>query len=108
MTPHLQLCGQESAPQHRSHIPYLRPVQRPPSTQFAARQMVASRRRFFIHTTTGLVVMAFKLCKKVTGNLLGQRIVFANGLFESKRLCANASQPHREEVAGLSMCLTHT
>jgi hypothetical protein len=90
VTPHLQLCGQESAPQHRSHIPYLRPVQRPPSTQFAARQMVASRRRFFIHTTTGLVVMAFKL------------------LFESKRLCANASQPHSEEVAGLSMCLTHT
>ena len=66
MTPHLQLCGQESAPQHRSHIPYLhlRPVQRPPSTQFAARQMVASRRRFFINTTRGLVVMTFKLCQE--------------------------------------------
>jgi hypothetical protein len=56
--------------------------------------------------------MAFKLCQEGNREPLFQRIVFANGLLESKCLCVqtipNASPPRKEEVARWFTCPTHT
>ena len=72
-------------------------------------KMVASPRRFFMNTTRGLVVMELRLCQENNRQPLIQRIVFANGLFEAKWLCTQLSHRlAREEVAGSSLCLTHT
>jgi len=53
--------------------------------QFVARQMVAAVGNFFVNTTGGLIVMAFKLCQEGSREPLVQRSVF-NAVFEWKCL----------------------
>src|SRR6516225_9782693 len=81
VTPRAATCNfvaRKVTPQHRSHIPYLCAAQRPPaiSIQFAARQMVASPRRFFINIQPNVY----------------STTVFANGFLNRNVAHANASQ----------------
>src|SRR5262249_10852207 len=48
---HFPLCGKESTPQHRSHIPYLRAAQRPPAISICgAAKWLHPLGGFFINT----------------------------------------------------------
>src|SRR5262249_36835108 len=64
------------APTQISHFVSSRRTPAHPRSQFAARQMVAIRRYFFVNTTEGLIVMTFKLCQEGNWEPLIERIVF--------------------------------
>src|SRR5215813_15644312 len=73
-------------PIHRSHIPYLRALHRPPSISIcgATNGCDPSTLYFFFNTTGGLIVMPFRLCQEGSWEPMIERIVFTNGSFESE------------------------